>query len=194
MNKLPLTALIAFGSNRFSFHGDEKETLIWAAGQVARLSLSPPHTSRLYATPAFPAGAGPDFVNAVMRIETDLAPQDILTALHAIEADAQRERQVRWGQRTLDLDLIAVGQQVLPDLAGYEEWRKLPLDQQAKLAPEGLILPHPRLQDRGFVLVPLCDVAPDWQHPVLGLTVRQMCAALPAKDRHDVVPIDPLPL
>jgi 2-amino-4-hydroxy-6-hydroxymethyldihydropteridine diphosphokinase len=63
---------------------------------------------------------------------------------------------------------------------------ELPADAQATQVPDGLILPHPRLQDRAFVLVPLADVAPDWCHPVLGRTVREMLAALPEADRRAV--------
>jgi 2-amino-4-hydroxy-6-hydroxymethyldihydropteridine diphosphokinase len=64
----------------------------------------------------------------------------------------------------------------------------LPPEDQARLAPDRLILPHPRLQDRAFVLVPLADVAPDWRHPLSGLSVDQMLQALPAEDVAAVVP------
>ncbi len=62
-------------------------------------------------------------------------------------------------------------------------------EDQARQAPDQLILPHPRLQDRAFVLVPLCDVAPDWRHPVLGLTAAPLLAALPAADVAAVKPL-----
>lgn len=91
--------------------------------------------------------------------------------------------------RTLDLDLIALGDAVLPDAATQAQWRGLDPEAQRRLAPDRLILPHPRLQDRSFVLVPLADVAPDWRHPVLGLTVREMLAARPVAERSEVVPL-----
>jgi 2-amino-4-hydroxy-6-hydroxymethyldihydropteridine diphosphokinase len=145
--------------------------------------------SRLYSTPAFPAGSGPDYVNAaaVMTLRHPSAPKAVLQALHRVEARFGRERQGRWQGRTLDIDLIAVGDSVCPDLAGFREWAELPLSDQAKAAPAQLILPHPRLQDRAFVLVPLADVAPDWVHPVLGQTVLEMLNALPIADRDAVV-------
>ena len=92
MEILGYKMLIAFGSNENSVQGDVRETLEWAAKRVVALSLSLPSCSRLYTTPAFPAGAGPDFVNAVMQIDTDQPPQAMLSALHAIEQDAHRVR------------------------------------------------------------------------------------------------------
>jgi 2-amino-4-hydroxy-6-hydroxymethyldihydropteridine diphosphokinase len=147
--------------------------------------------SRLYATPCFPAGAGPDYVNAAAVVEcgeaADLA--SILLRLHAVEARFGRRRVQRWGMRTLDIDLLAVGDSVLPDAATQDAWRALAPDAQIRTTPDQLILPHPRLQDRAFVLVPLADVAPDWLHPRTGLTVRQMLGALPENDRDAVKPL-----
>jgi 2-amino-4-hydroxy-6-hydroxymethyldihydropteridine diphosphokinase len=133
--------------------------------------------SRLWRSPAWPPG-GPEYVNAAMKLHVEGAPEDLLVALHAIEARWGRERGVRWGARTLDLDLLAWGGLVRPDDATQSAWRALPPDRQGEEAPDRLILPHPRMQDRGFVLIPLLDVAPDWRHPLIGASVREMVAAL----------------
>ena len=145
--------------------------------------------SRFFATPCFPPGAGPDYVNAAVRLSTDLSPQALLAVLHEIEAGFGRERQLRWGMRTLDLDLLTVDDIVSPDPATQDRWRGLDDATQRRLAPEGLILPHPRLQDRGFVLVPLADIAPDWVHPRLGRRVSELLAALPAEALAEIRPI-----
>ncbi len=178
--------LIAAGSNQNSVWGDLKSTLSAAIRQLAPLALGEVQCSPFYATDAFPAGAGPDFVNAAAAFETQQSAADILVALHRIEAAAGRSRAVRWGQRTLDLDLVAVGDQVAPDVSTHDHWRNLSFDAQTSIAPDQLILPHPRLQDRSFVLVPLADIAPDWRHPLLGLTVTQMRDLLSAEDRASV--------
>lgn len=184
-------ALVALGAN-LPFEGEPPAaTLRRAVAALAEEGLVVLAVSRLYATPCFPAGAGPDYVNAAARIE---APQSVdvaslLAALHRIEARFGRERKQRWGMRTLDIDLVAVDDTVLPDAATQDAWRTLAPEAQVGTTPDRLILPHPRLQDRAFVLVPLADVAPDWQHPRLGLTVRQMLATLPAGDREAVRPL-----
>ncbi len=143
--------------------------------------------SGFYATPAFPAGAGPDFVNAAAVIEGGTVAAQVLADLHAVEAALGRERKGRWGARTLDLDLIALGDQVLPDAQTHGYWRDLPLEAQRIEAPRKLILPHPRLAERAFVLVPLRDVAPDWRHPVSGKSVREMHDALSPEALAEVV-------
>ena len=70
-----------------------------------------------------------------------------------------------------------------------QHWRDLAPADQSRLAPTTLILPHPRLQDRAFVLVPMADIAPDWRHPVLGLTVTEMLARLDPADIRAVTPL-----
>ncbi len=143
--------------------------------------------SPMYRTPAYPAGSGPDFLNGAMVVVSDLKPEDFLSGLHEIEAELGRKRDKRWGARTVDLDLIAAGDLVTPSVAKWRQWYELPLDRQMHESPDELILPHPRMQDRAFVLIPLLDVAPDWVHPVLGQSVGELCAALPAEDRQSVV-------
>lgn len=145
--------------------------------------------SRSYRTAAFPPGAGPDFANACAVFESDAAAGSLLQVLHGIEAAMGRVRERRWGQRVIDLDLLAAGDSILPDRDTLAQWMDLPAQAQARLIPDRLILPHPRLHQRGFVLVPMADVAPDWVHPRLGLSVRQMLAAL---DPAEIAAIRPI--
>ena len=180
-------ALVALGANLPTQKGSPKDVIAWAFRAIDGLGEGEVRRSRLFRTPAFPAGSGPDFVNAAARFRTALPAAELLARLHAVEHEAGRCRTLRWGPRTLDLDLLALGAQVCPDLAGFRAWADLPEGMAAQQAPDRLILPHPRLHERAFVLVPLADVAPDWVHPVLGLRVSQMCAALPETDRAEVV-------
>lgn len=153
---------------------------------MGRKSIHLSAISRFYQSPAFPVGAGPDYINAAVTLRTSLTPQDLLACLHQIEADFGRTRRARWGTRTLDLDLIAYGDHILPDPDTHRHWRDLPLAQQSQSAPSTLILPHPRLQDRAFVLAPLLDIAPNWCHPLTGLSVVEMFAQLPQSVQKEV--------
>lgn len=143
----------------------------------------------MFSTPCFPAGTGPDFANAAAVATWHGDAAVALAALHRLEQDFGRSRSRRWGARTLDLDLIALDDLVLPDPATWAHWAGLAPDRQARETPDRLILPHPRMQDRAFVLVPLADVAPDWRHPVLDRTVAELCSGLPAAVRAEVVPM-----
>lgn len=183
------SVVVAFGSNQTSSLGKPLEIIELACATLSRRIGHPVRKSRMYRTPAFPAGAGPDFVNAAAAFETNLSPIEVLSICHDIENVAGRTREVRWGQRTLDIDLIAFGDTFLPNLTVHQHWRDLPLTQQTQQTPDQLIVPHPRLQDRAFVLVPMMDVAPDWVHPILKITPRQMLNALPEAEKASVCPL-----
>ena len=171
--------LIALGGNLRSSAGVPLQTLKAALHSLGLLGPVILRTSRFYRTPCFPPGAGPDYVNAAAVVSTKLGASAFMEFLHGIERDFDRERKNRWANRTLDLDLIGFGQSVLPDLSEFRRWQTLQPARQSQIAPEKLIVPHPRMQDRGFVLVPLARVAPGWRHPVLDKTIEDMLADLP---------------
>ena len=100
----------------------------------------------------------PDYINACITIETSLSPRSLLQRLLTVESQFGRVRKARWGARSLDLDLLLYSDRIIE-------------------APK-LSLPHPRLHERPFVLVPLMDVAAQWQHPVFHKTVEQIYTSL----------------
>lgn len=182
---------IALGANLPSAAGSPSTTLQAALTYLQDASaITVTAISRFYATPAFPAGSGPDYVNACARLQTTLSPHDLLACLHQIEARLGRRRDTgRWAARGIDLDLLAMGDAILPDAQAARHWREMPLSKQSDIWPDQLILPHPRLQDRPFVLVPLADIAGNWHHPATGQRLADMLAALPARDRDAIHPI-----
>ncbi len=182
--------LIALGGNLPSEAGAPEATLRAALARLPQMGARVVQASRMYRTPCFPAGAGPDYVNAAAVLAVEANPAELLQLLHELEGAFGRARDERWGQRTLDLDLLAAGPRVVPDEETYAAWQGLPLEQQMRDAPDGLILPHPRLHERAFVLVPLSDVASDWVHPVLKRSVADMLSDLPADAVAEVVALD----
>ncbi|AJE45315.1 2-amino-4-hydroxy-6-hydroxymethyldihydropteridine diphosphokinase [Celeribacter indicus] len=176
-------AWIAFGANLPSGVGAPLVTLRAAAARLAGPDVGLEACSRIYETPCFPAGAGPDYLNFAVGIRTALAPEALLARLHEIEAEFGRTRETRWAGRSLDLDLLAMEGEIRPDAEAVRGWIDLPVEDQRRRAPEELILPHPRIQDRAFMLIPFADLAPDWCHPVLGQTVAQMLAARPEAEK-----------
>jgi len=180
-------SFIALGSNISHEKLTKGQLVAEAIGALREAGFAIRARSRDFTSPAFPAGSGPDFINAVVEVEAPFGAEQTLAALHEIEAAFGRSRDVRWGPRTLDLDLLACGETVLPNAKIHQYWRELPLETQVTTAPQEPIVPHPRLAERAFVLVPMMDIAPDWVHPVTGQTVRAMHDALPLAARCEVV-------
>ncbi len=168
---MPERAYIAIGGNL----GNRRAYLQAGIKEVAAL----PGTrlaaiSRAYETQAVGPVAQPDFLNAVFAIETSLAPAPLLAALLAAEKKHQRQRRIRWGPRTLDLDLLLYGERTVNSAA--------------------LTLPHPRMHERRFVLVPLCEIAPRLLHPITGRPFAAYLAALAGDgDARAVAPLAPIP-
>ena len=154
--------LIALGANLPSAVGPPAVTLRAALMELTRFDIMPVASSRFFVAPAWPNPNDPSYVNAVARIESNRAPKDLMAALHEIEARFGRTRGERNAPRPLDLDLL--------DYEGRIE----------KGPPE---LPHPRIERRGFVLLPLADVAPGWRHPASGRSLQELVDNLPAGER-----------
>lgn len=187
-----LDALIALGANQPGECGTPLATLTRGLSLLAdQPGIVVKAVSRWFSTPAFPPGSGPDFLNGAAVLGTEFDPPALLSVLHGIEAKLGRKRAQRWGPRVCDLDLLAWGDKVLPDTVTARHWMDLPADRARSETPERLILPHPRLHERAFVLVPLADVAPGWRHPLTGKTIREMLEKLPADERGAVIPLGP---
>ncbi|AWV07696.1 2-amino-4-hydroxy-6-hydroxymethyldihydropteridine diphosphokinase [Marilutibacter maris] len=152
--KRPVVAYLGLGGNL----GDVPATLRAAVDALAALPGSRLRAvSRFYRTPAWGMTAQPDFINAVAALETTLAPEALLAAMLEIERDAGRDRggdAPRWGPRTLDLDLLLYG--------------------DAAIDLPGLQVPHPRLHERAFALLPLVEIAPEAVIPGVGPARAQL--------------------
>ena len=135
------------------FEFAQKEMFLVAGAKV--LECSP-----VYETEPVGAEGGP-FLNAVWSFETDLMPHDLLKKIQEIEFKANRERSRPNQARTLDLDILFYGDQVIQE--------------------PGMIVPHPRLQERMFVLEPMADLDPDFVHPVLKKTIKELLQAVSEK-------------
>jgi 2-amino-4-hydroxy-6-hydroxymethyldihydropteridine diphosphokinase len=159
--------LIALGANLPSQAGEPRQTLEVALAQLEARGVHIAARSRWYRTAPVPASDQPWFVNGVARVETALEPPALLAELQQVEQFFGRRRSVPNAARTLDLDIIDY-------------------DDRVENTPE-LTLPHPRMQDRAFVLLPLAEIAPGWRHPALGKTVEALISALPPEQKAEPI-------
>lgn len=127
----------------------------------------PVKVSKVYRTTPYGGVEQEDFLNGVMELETLLTPFELLEKLQQVERQAGRERKVHWGPRTLDLDLLL-----------YDD---------CVIDTETLTVPHPDMQNRDFVLAPLCEIAPFVRHPFTGKTAKQMLEELKHNGEKHVV-------
>ena len=153
--------LLGLGSNL----GEREEYLAQARMALEGFDISVVAASAIHETPALvPEGAPEDwhipYLNQVVRVETHHAPRDVLACLKHIEAELGRAPRARWAPREIDIDLLAYDDVVMVE--------------------EHLVLPHPEMDARAFVLKPLVEIAPEWVHPVLGKTARQLLQELAA--------------
>jgi 2-amino-4-hydroxy-6-hydroxymethyldihydropteridine diphosphokinase len=150
---------IAVGANM----SNPKETLIRLPSQLNARGVFVKKTSSLWRNPAWPAGLGyPDYLNGVFEVEFTASADDLLTMLHALENAAGRRRSIRNAPRPLDLDILDFRGEVRESL--------------------DLQLPHPRMNDRAFVMLPLAEIAPNWRHPLTHITAIETLAQLSLSD------------
>lgn len=152
-----VTAFLGLGGNL----GEPFETFKRSRKQLlSHPQISLIRSSPVYQTPPLGGPAGqPDYLNAVLMLKTDLEPQTLLAQCQKVEEGEGRVRTERWGARTLDLDLLFFGDQIIRE--------------------EGLQVPHPRLEERHFVLLPLVALAPELLHPTSGLNMQELLNKLP---------------
>lgn len=154
--------LVALGSNVAGPWGTPRQTIKKALEKLDKPPCRVLRASSLIITAPFGVENQPDFVNAVAVVDTQLTPNDLMAHLHDIELSADRRRTVRWGPRTLDLDLVDYNGCIL-DGKGETVGHQKPLQ-----------LPHPGIAERDFVLGPIAEIAPHWKHPRTGLSAREM--------------------
>jgi 2-amino-4-hydroxy-6-hydroxymethyldihydropteridine diphosphokinase len=155
--------LIALGSNQSGPWGNPEQTVKRALVELNSGPIRVKRASALIQTMPFGVLNQPNFVNGVALIETALSPHTLLRRLHLIERNAGRKRGRRWGPRTLDLDLL--------------DYHGLRMKQKGRVQ-KALVLPHPGISERLFVLEPIAEIAPRWKHPVNHKTAASMIQKL----------------
>jgi len=141
---------IGLGSNM----GDRLNNLRIAVQLLKNAGFNVKRQSDVFETPHFGVKEQPYFLNACLLAESDMGPKEILRLLKSIELKVGRKPRMRWGPREIDLDILFIDHLVYRD--------------------DELTIPHPRLQERSFVIVPLFQICPKWKHPLLGVTVEDL--------------------
>ncbi len=156
---------IAFGANL----SNPKETFLAAIKSLKTRGVEVVKMSGLWQSPAWPPGSDqPDYINACAEVSFDGEARELLDNLHAVESEFGRKRTVKNAARPLDLDLLDFRGQVIEDKGG-------------------MIIPHPRMLTRGFVLFPLEEVAREWRDPMQGMKLEDWIARLPLADVEAIV-------
>ena len=148
--------VLALGANLAGDYSSLEALLEAALSAFPRAGLRVTRRSNWWRSAAWPDPTEPAYLNGVVLVETTLGPREVLEAALAIEQAFGRSRSTPNAPRTLDIDLIAYGRQVI--------------------AEPGLTLPHPRAHDRCFVMGPRAEIAPEWVHPALGGTAAELAA------------------
>ncbi len=145
---------IALGANLPSQFGSPEQTLEAVKPALERAGIAVVCSSGIWISAPVPASDQPWYRNTVIEVRTDLSARDLLQVLHDIEHEFGRVREERNEPRVLDLDLIDYRGEIIRE--------------------EGLHVPHPRMHERGFVLYPLREISPCWEHPVLNKTIDEL--------------------
>lgn len=144
-----------------------KEILEAAISLLREKDLDVKNISNFYETEPVPKSDQPWFVNAAIRVETSFAADKLLNILHDVENELGRVRKERWEARIIDLDLLCYNDLIVPN---EKAWSKKVKEE----VPKGVIIPHIRLHERDFVLIPMNDVAADWQHPIFKKNTQKL--------------------
>ncbi len=150
-----MIAYLSLGSNL----GDREETILHAIRQLCEIpDVALVGQSSIVETEPWGYTKQPQFLNCAVSIETTLLPGELLKACQQIENIIGRKREIHWGPRAIDIDIVFYGDRIIQE--------------------EALIIPHPHAHERRFVLDPIAEIAPDFVHPLLKLTIAEMIRRL----------------